>query len=90
MLEEENTMLRIKAEQMKKNENNIRTEFAKAFGWIKFRTYGKSDEWRTPSWEEIFTQVGKLLADKHELRTDDRLKELEDGYIGLQSNNEEK
>jgi len=38
----------------------LRQEFAKAFAWHQNSPY-KSDGVRTPSWEEIFVKVGRLL-----------------------------
>lgn len=42
----------------------VRKEFAKAFHWYKERKqfdYGET-EVRLPSWEEIFVEIGKILA----------------------------
>ncbi len=40
-----------------------RKEFAKAFGWTKpWELYPADNEVSTPSWEQIFVQVGKLLV----------------------------
>jgi hypothetical protein len=45
----------------------IRKEFAKAFGWwidrdVMYARYDNSDRKpRTPTWEEIFIEVGRLL-----------------------------
>lgn len=39
-----------------------RREFAKAFSWSKESFYNNEKNWKLPSWEEIFIEVGKLLA----------------------------
>ena len=48
------------------NDERRRREFAKAFNWVKnIRMVGYmhvEQEPQTPSWEEIFVQVGKLLV----------------------------
>ena len=54
-------------EQTNKNwaeaDTQRRLEFAKAFGWFKKRgMYDYQDEYRTPTWIEIFVEIGKLLA----------------------------
>ncbi len=57
--------LQVQLNDAKQASNNeyIRKEFAKAFGWYKSSPYGPSDrEPRIPSWSEIFTEVGKLLG----------------------------
>jgi len=45
----------------------LRKEFARAFGWFKKKDYYDStreSEPRTPTWEEIFIEVGRLLAQR--------------------------
>jgi len=45
------------------SDENRRIEFAKAFNWLKKRnTYDYQDEYRTPTWTEIFVEIGKLLS----------------------------
>lgn len=48
------------------NDERRRKEFAKAFDWVKnMQMLGYSHvekEPQTPSWEQIFVQVGKLLV----------------------------
>lgn len=42
----------------------LRTEFARAFGWFKRKgqyDYYNEENPRTPSWEEIFIEVGRML-----------------------------
>lgn len=48
---------------LKTMDENRRKDFARAFGWTKSDFYGKDREASTPTWSEIFVQVGKLLAD---------------------------
>lgn len=46
-----------------------RKEFAKAFNWYKKKgQYDYTEEILTPSWEEIFVEVGKLLAKENYLK----------------------
>ncbi len=54
-----------------------RKEFAKAFGWYQEKQrYDYTQEIRMPSWEEIFTKVGKLLATKNFYDFEGNLSEL--------------
>jgi len=39
-----------------------RKEFAKAFGWFEQRGFAIMDTPSSPSWEQIFVQIGKLLV----------------------------
>jgi len=60
-----------------------RKEFAKAFNWYKEKDYGYGNmsagntELRVPSWEEVFVQVGKLLAAKTFYDLDGNVSECE-------------
>lgn len=47
-------------------DQNTRKEFAKAFSWYKRSgMYGSSsNELRTPSWAEVFVELGKYLDHK--------------------------
>ena len=54
------------------SDEHRRKEFAKAFDWyeVKNSSYGYSDnkkEYRTPTWEEIWIKIGKLLANQKAL-----------------------
>lgn len=45
-----------------------RKEFAQAFSWFKKRgQYDYSDELKTPTWPEIYVQLGRLLAGQKSL-----------------------
>lgn len=47
------------------DETKLKQEFAKAFHWYEPRKqydYGEPSKPRTPSWEEIFVEMGKILA----------------------------
>ena len=49
-------------------EENRRIEFAKAFGWFKKKgAYDYQEEYRTPTWTEIFIKLGKLLENQKAL-----------------------
>lgn len=60
-----------------------RKEFAKAFGWYKsvtsYQGYGHKEpgEPRLPSWEEIFVELGKLLAARNFMDFEGNLSEVE-------------
>src|SRR3990167_9799915 len=53
-------------------------EFAKIFGWFKSHSgYGDERLPIVPSWEQIFTEVGKLLAARNFYDFEGNLSELE-------------
>ncbi len=53
-------------------------EFAKAFSWYeKQAMYHYDREIKLPSWEEIFVEIGKLLAAKNFMDFKGNLSELE-------------
>ena len=57
-----NARLLKKAEDLAGRDERMRKEFSKVFAWYD-KTYGYSSTTpRLPSWEEVFTEVGKLLA----------------------------
>ena len=56
------TELEVKYRERTDYLERVRIEFAKAFSWYKLQIYGGERELRLPSWEEIFTHVGTLLA----------------------------
>jgi len=63
-------------DELKSEDSRIRKEFAVAFKWHKKKDYfgnsSATEEVRTPSWEEIFVEVGKLLnVSKEERITSD-------------------
>ena len=59
----------------------VRREFAKAFNWGERKgglyDYDKKFEWTTPSWEQIFVEVGKLLACRNFYDLEGNVSELE-------------
>ena len=55
-----------------------RLEFAKAFHWLKKRgAYDYTDEYRTPTWTEVFVEIGKLLAARTFYDLEGNVSELE-------------
>lgn len=60
----ENVELSVKVAYLKENEDKIKEEFAKAFNWTESEPdfYGRRFKLKTPSWNEIFIQIGRLLA----------------------------
>lgn len=58
-------------------DENRRIEFAKAFNWFKKRgQYDYQVEYRTPTWIEIFIEIGKLLASRNFMDFEGNLSEL--------------
>jgi len=60
-----------KNEHLKNNDQYIREEFAKAFRWGSPRKSGMYEfgrnsveewDWKTPNWEQIFVEIGKLKS----------------------------
>ncbi len=74
----ENTIKRLA-----ENNESLRKEFAKAFGWYDqksdydYRFNRQNNETRLPSWEEIFVKLGKLLANKDFYDLEGNVSELE-------------
>ena len=57
----------------------VRKEFAKVFNWyVRPTPYGsESEEPTLPSWELIFTEIGKLLAARSFMDFEGNISELE-------------
>ena len=65
------------SEWVESNEKR-KQEFAKIFGWHKpHSSYWEERLPMTPSWEQIFTEVGKLLATRNFYDFEGNLSELE-------------
>ena len=73
--------LRQSHEEWVSGDERKRKEFAKAFNWYKDKVYYDGQYGRgellLPSWEQIFTQVGKLLAAKNFYDFEGNISELE-------------
>ena len=73
-------------------DSRLRQEFAKAFSWYKNRgAYDYSEaEPKKPTWEQIFVEVGKLLARLNAYDMEGNISELECAVeqIKLQLNKE--
>jgi len=54
-----------------------RKEFAKAFGWYTSKPYGGDKEVSLPTWEQIFVNLGTLLAAKNFMDYEGNISELE-------------
>lgn len=66
------------------NDKYYREEFAKAFNWYKKRgMYDYQDELLTPSWEQIFIEIGRLLQRQRTEIQDSRMSRLEDDVFQL-------
>jgi len=77
-LEKHNEVLKAELAGAVQQDNSLREEFAKAFAWYRQRnSYGGELEVTTPTWEQIFVQVGKLLAQKDFYNLEGNVRELE-------------
>ena len=55
-----------------------RLEFAKAFGFFKkVNFYTNTDEYRTPTWPEIFVEIGKLSTARSFMEFEGKISRLE-------------
>lgn len=55
-------------QNLKDKDLRIRKEFAKAFKWFESsNAYHEERDPLSPTWEEIFTQLGKLLASRDQI-----------------------
>ncbi len=65
-LEKQNNIILGRNERLESEDKNLRREFAKAFDWCLSREtrfgYSETKELKSPTWEEIFVEIGKLLA----------------------------
>lgn len=58
-------------------ERNMRREFAKAFNWKEMKSpYNSEQEYRTPSWPEIFVELGRIMSYDERKQKDDKIYEL--------------
>lgn len=65
-------------QRLRDNDKSRRIEFAKAFVWFKKKElYDFAQEYKTPTWEEIFVEVGKLLAARNFYDFEGNVSELE-------------
>jgi len=68
-LEEEVVELRSQRDRYYTQDQAMRRELARAFGWYKRGAgFGYSEEVLATSWEQIFVEVGKLLSKSLENR----------------------
>lgn len=79
------TQKEIQMNRMKTKVRDIRTEFARAFNWQKGFSYSNSVEYREATWEEIFVELGKLLATKNQSDLRDKVKNLDQIVSYLES-----
>ncbi len=64
----------------KTQDEEQRKEFARIFGWHEKQfnyPYNDKEELKTPTWAEIFCEVGKLLGFKSNVNVEDRLDQLQ-------------
>ena len=74
---EEIAGVKIKNDSYQNKDERLRKEFAKAFSWYTQRPYGGDREVQLPSWEQIFVNLGTLLAAKNFMDFEGNLSELE-------------
>lgn len=77
----QNSKQQTEIESYKYQDELRRQEFAKSLGWYKERDnlpsyWSSPKEPKTPSWEEIFTEIGKLLQIKSVKDQRDKIDEL--------------
>ena len=60
-------------------DENRRIEFAKAFHWFKKKgAYDYQEEYLTPTWVQIFIEIGRLLEKRNYKDLSDRISRNED------------
>lgn len=79
---EEIAELKYQNEQYLLQDQTKRKEFAKAFSWYEksnlyYRTYKESLEPTLPSWEQIYVNLGTLLAAKKFIGYEENIRGLE-------------
>lgn len=73
------------------NDERLRKEFAKAFGWfedreIMYARYDNTDQKPTcPTWEQIFIELGRLLAGKTATRLENQVNDLQERIFNLEN-----
>ena len=86
-LQIELTEIKTKYQERSDYLERVRREFAKVFGWGEKKggmyDYNKKWEWTTPSWEQIFTEVGRLLEKRDYRDMSDRLNRVEQELFEL-------
>lgn len=72
-------VLESKMQTLRDKDERLRIEFSKAFSWKEPQDmYSvRSHEPRTPTWEEVFVEVGKLLAARTFYDLEGNVSELE-------------
>ncbi len=64
----------------------IRKEFAKAFGWFEstgFRDSISSPNAKSPTWSQIFIELGKLLANKDFREFEEEARQIQRNLFNL-------
>jgi len=84
----QNALLAKEIEEYGEANKRRRREFAKSFGWFeKSRVYnfGEEGEARLPSWEEIFVEIGKLLAVDKSSQRDEIMNDIGNKLMELEN-----
>ncbi len=86
-LERTNEQLVADYNRLNDKDNSRRKEFAKAFSWFKPRgPYAAEQEIATPSWEQIFVEIGKLLAVTNTWKLEQTVEGIQSHLINLEEN----
>jgi hypothetical protein len=56
--------LEVKLTESSNRNKAVRKEFAKAFNWKENSSFYRDEDYLTPTWEQIFVKVGKLLVNQ--------------------------
>lgn len=72
-----------------KKDEDIREEFAKAFGWKAERwLYSGESTNRIPSWIEVFTELGRLMSYDVRRKKDEEIAKLREALDAIKEENE--
>jgi len=69
--------LEVALEDRNKYIKRVRQEFAKAFGWGEKNLYDREWQAETPSWEQIFIKVGRLLSKQDYAKYENQVQNIE-------------
>lgn len=79
-LQKDNVLLRNQVKEANEKDEEMRKEFAKAFDWYEERTRehfaSGQRKLETPSWHQIFREIGRLQASQNALCTAEQIATL--------------
>ena len=83
---EETTQIKqTRIDKLQSRSESIRKEFARAFNWQEVGYSYTDTKYKTPTWEEIFVEVGKLLATRNHVELEEQVKHLGQVVSNLES-----